>query len=217
MPLITILGAGPGISKAVAEHFGKEGFDVALIARSVDKLKQMTDELKARNINATFATADLADEAQLQQALTQIRDEKGHADVILYNAMAADQKDLLEQDWETFKHALDVNAGGAFHLLKTVLPYCLEQNKGKLFFTGGGLAFQGHPQVTTLSMGKAALRNLIQAAAKRVEGTNVHVAQVTVCGMVNEADEKYNPKAIAEQYWTLYRQQPGEFESEVVY
>lgn len=115
----------------MAEHFGKQGFDVALIARSEDKLKHMAKDLEAQNIGATYAIADLSDEDQLVQGLSQIRNEKGQADVMLYNAMAGDQKDLLEQDWGTFKRTLDVNAGGAFHLLKTVLPECLEHSQGK--------------------------------------------------------------------------------------
>lgn len=110
-----------------------------------------------------------------------------------------------------------MNAGGAFHLLKTVVPFGLKQDKGKLFFTGGGFALGGDPQWTSLSVGKAALRNLIQAFVKRTEGTGVHIAQLTVCGYVNPEDEKYSPAKIAEQYMKLFEQKPGEFEHEIIY
>lgn len=217
MPLITIIGAGPGISHSVARLFGKKGYTVALIARTEDKLKSQVESLAAEGIAAHYAVANVGDEASLKGALLSLRDAHGHADMILYNAAAVSVKDVLEQDWATIKEQFDVNVGGAFHLAKLVLPFCLKQNAGKLFFTGGGFALQGDPQWTSLSIGKAGLRNLVQALAKRVEGSQVHVAQLTVCGYVNPQDEKYSPDKIAEQYWRLFSQQPGEYETEVIY
>lgn len=217
MGLITIIGAGFGISFAVAQKFGKHGFKIGLVARNEEKLKNQVAQLAESGIEAAYAVGDVANESSLKNALLGIMDTFGHADLILYNAGAADVKDVLEQSWETIRTQLDVNVGGAFSLGKIVLPFCLAENKGKIFFTGGGFAFQGDPQWTSLSIGKAALRNLVQAFAKRVENTNVHVAQLIVCGFVNPADEKYSPDAIAEQYWKLFNQKPGEFENEIVY
>ena len=214
---ITILGAGPGISNAVAQKFGKEGFKVALIARNEEKLKSLVENLKEEGITAIYATADAGNETPLKNALFQIREQWGHSKMILFNAAAFDVKDIFEQSWETVKAQLDVNAGAAFNLGKLVLTNCLKENYGKLFFTGGGFALQGDPVWTSLSVGKAAMRNIVQAFAKKVENTNVHVAQVTVCGYVNENDEKYSPKQIAEIYWKLFNQKQGEFENEIIY
>lgn len=110
-----------------------------------------------------------------------------------------------------------MNVGGYFNLMKLVLPFCIKENKGKLFVTGGGFALGGDDQWTSLSVGKAALCNLVQAFQKKVSGTNVHIAQLTVCGYVNPIDEKYSPALIAEQYWKLYNQKQGEFEEEIIY
>lgn len=217
MKLIIIIGAGPGISQGVARKFGKEGYKIALVARSENKLKELVNDLKKEGFDATYAIGDVADENNLKKAMSEIRESSGHASMILYNAAAVTVKDILEQDWETIKSNLDISVGGYFNLMKAVLPYCITNKTGKLFVTGGGFALQGDPQWTSLSLGKAALRNLVQAFQKRVEGTNIHVAQLTVCGYVNPHDEKYNPDAIAEQYWKLFNQKPGEFENEIIY
>ena len=217
MEMIVIIGARPGISHGVAKKFGKEGYKIALIARNEKKLKQQVTELQEDGIFAFYAAGDVSDENSLKSALAKVRDAEGHASMILYNAAGFSVKDILEQDWETIRQTMDTSVGGYFNLMKTVLPYCIGHNKGKLFVTGGGFALQGDPQWTALSVGKAALRNLVQAFQKKVEGTNVHIAQLTVCGYVNPQDEKYSPKAIADQYWKLYNQKPGEFEGEVIY
>lgn len=217
MKLIVIIGAGPGISQGVARKFGTEGFKIALLARSESKLKGLVNDLKLEGIEAIYAVCDVADEVSLKNALSEIRQSAGHAEMILYNAAAVSVKDILDQDWESIKSNLDISVGGYFNLMKAVLPYCMANNTGKLFVTGGGFALQGDPQWTSLSVGKAALRNLVQAFQKRVEGTNVHIAQLTVCGYVNPQDEKYNPDAIAEQYWKLFNQKPGESDHEIIY
>lgn len=45
--LVTIIGAGPGISRAVALRFGKEGYTIGLIARREINLKAMVEELQS--------------------------------------------------------------------------------------------------------------------------------------------------------------------------
>lgn len=215
--LITIIGAGPGISQGVAEKFGSEGFKIALIARTEEKLQQQVMDLAKKGIDATYAIANVGNEESLKNALLQIKEKEGHAEVILYNAAAVSVLDILDQSWETIKNEMDINVGGYFNLMKMVVPYCLKENKGKLFVTNGGFALGGDDQWTSLSVGKAALRNLVQAFQKKTTETNVHIAQLTVCGFVNPEDEKYSPKAIAEQYWKLYNQTEGNFENEIIY
>ena len=215
--LITIIGAGPGISQGVAEKFGKENFKIALISRTESKLQEQVMELAKIGIDATYAVADVANKDNLKNALMSIKEKEGHAEIILYNAAAVSVTDILDQNWETIKQQMDVNVGGYFNLMKMVLPFCIKENKGKLFVTNGGLSLGGDDQLTSLSVGKAALRNLVQAFQKKVNGTGVHIAQLTVCGFVNPEDEKYNAKAIAEQYWKLYNQKEENFEGEIIY
>ena len=217
MGLVVIIGAGTGISYGVAQKFGNEGHRIALIARNEAKLKQLATSLQQEGIDVIYAAGDVAREDSLKGALDQISEAAGIADMILYNPSGASNKDILDLDWETIKDMLDISVGGYFNLMKMVLPSYLQQNHGKLFVTGGGLSLSGDPQMTALSMGKAAQRNLVQAFQKKVEGTHVHIAQVIVRGYVQPTDEKYNPAAIAEIFWKLFLQQPGEFEGEIIY
>lgn len=217
MGLVIIVGAGPGISYGVASRFGKEGYKVALIARNAEKLKALSDDLRTQGIDAIYTVGDVSSEDSLRYALDEIREQEGPAEMILYNPSGASNKDILELDWETIKSTLDISVGGYFNLMKMVLPYYMEQNKGKLFVTGGGLSLQGDPRMTALSVGKAAQRNMVQAFQKKAEGTNVHIAQVIVRGYVQPSDIKYNPAAIAEIFWKLFLQQPGAFEYEIIY
>ncbi len=57
---IIIFGYGTGISKAVAQKFGKEGYKIGLVARNAEKLEKAILELKAQGIEAYAFTCDLA-------------------------------------------------------------------------------------------------------------------------------------------------------------
>jgi short-subunit dehydrogenase len=213
---ILIIGAGPGLSRSVANLFGQNGFTVTLVSRNEDKLNHEVKELEAKNIKADYIIADAADEKSLTTILHNLQSTGQLPDVIIYNAFSF-SKGIEDETWDSLRKQLDVNVGGAFNVLKTALPAMQESGKGKLFFTGGGFGIEPHPDYIGIGIGKAALRNLVQAAARKVEGTNVHVATVTVCGFIGGSDPKYAPDKIAEQYWGLYNQQQGEFEIEVVY
>ena len=49
---IAVFGAGPGMGRSVARRFGREGFQVALVARNQTRLDAYTGELAADGISA---------------------------------------------------------------------------------------------------------------------------------------------------------------------
>jgi NADP-dependent 3-hydroxy acid dehydrogenase YdfG len=61
--IILVAGYGPGISKAVAQKFGAEGFTVALVARRADKLAAGVKALEDAGVKAAAFPANLGDPA----------------------------------------------------------------------------------------------------------------------------------------------------------
>jgi short-subunit dehydrogenase len=56
---IVIVGAGPNLGRAIAQRFGPERLPVRFIARSADKLRGLTEEVRAEGLPASHAVADI--------------------------------------------------------------------------------------------------------------------------------------------------------------
>src|SRR5688500_12031357 len=77
-----VVGVGPGNGAALARRFAREGYALALLARSSD----FSNEL-ARTLPGSKAfTCDVADEKSVEQAFSSLRSELGEVDTLVYNA-----------------------------------------------------------------------------------------------------------------------------------
>ena len=72
------------------------------------------------------------------------------------------------------------------------------------------------PISVTDPIGKAGIRSLAFTLAQELKPEGIRVGTVTVCGFVSAEDPKYNPPAIAEEFWKLYSR-PKQQEVEIVY
>src|SRR5258706_13857534 len=91
---IAVFGAGPGMGRAVARRFGREGFQVALVARNQDRLGAFTRELTADGIDATGFAGDIADRDVLPGMIESITARFGPMHVLVYAPSGLDLLNL---------------------------------------------------------------------------------------------------------------------------
>lgn len=195
-----VIGAGPGIGMATAERFAREGFDVALISRSAQKLIPLQTSLESHGRTVRTFIADAGDPVALRSALEAVEAAMGTVTVLHYNAVGfhiggaeALTPEALEQD-------LRVGVVGALVAAQAVLPG-FRARGGTLLFTGGGAAFGPSTSVVTLSVQKAALRNLALSFAETLNGSPVRVGTVTVSTGVQPGEVA---ERIAGLFWDLH-------------
>ena len=83
---VLILGAGHGLSAAVARRFGREGFAVTLLARNEHKLTELANQLNADGITVDTTTADASNSRGFRTALEKVA-ERITPGVVVYNAV----------------------------------------------------------------------------------------------------------------------------------
>jgi short-subunit dehydrogenase len=199
---ILIIGVGTGISLAVAEKFGKEGYAVGLISRSEDALLKARQNLSNQGISIFSTAADAGDSNQLTNAIALLKNTLGTVNVVLYNAAVMKRKDILLEDSSTLVEDFKINVGGALHSV-TLLMDDLKAAHGAVIFTGGGIANYPNPLNGSLSIGKAGIRNLTFQLHQRLKEHDVYVGTLTINNRVSHDSPTHTPLVAADKIWEL--------------
>lgn len=203
--LIAIVGMGEGNGMAIARRFGREGFAIAMIARNEAKLQQYQTTLQADGLESHYFLADAGEQTAVKAAFDAIQTQHNTPEVMVYNAAAPRMQNVLETSFEDLVSDFQTNVAGALVATQAMLSGMQQSpKKGTIIFTGGGFALYPEPNFAALSIGKAGLRSLASTLSSALQDQGVRVGIVTICGTVDPADAKYNPDAIAEQYWQFY-------------
>jgi NAD(P)-dependent dehydrogenase (short-subunit alcohol dehydrogenase family) len=213
---LLLIGMGPGNGLAIAKRFGRAGFEVLMVARNAEKLQTYVAELEGLGIRAQGFAADISDLDSFGPLLARLAAEHPDLDVLHYNASAYNPGAPSQMSPFVFVNDLKTNVVGALLAAQAFLPEMQARGQGKMFFTGGASALQPIVKMASLSAGKAAMRNLVLSMAEECGPLGIHVATVTIGGMV-KSGTRFDPDLIAEEFWRLYQQPRAAWEAEVVF
>jgi NAD(P)-dependent dehydrogenase (short-subunit alcohol dehydrogenase family) len=214
-----VLGVGPGLGASVAHRFAREGFAVALMARSEESVAGAREEIEGDGGTALPVPTDATDPASIASAFETIRADLDDPEVFVYNAGAFEMGGILEIEPERFDECFRANCAGAFYAAREVLPAMVERGRGTILLTGATAALRGSARFSALAVGKFGLRALAQSMAREFGPQGVHVAHVIIDGQINtprvrgmypdrEEHTMLSSDAIAETYWQLHSQDP---------
>ena len=215
MSLCIVVGAGPGLGAAIARRFAKADFQVALVARTADRIASSAQTIGKAGQARGFV-ADAGNAAALTQALDAACDWGGAPDVLVFNAAVMHETPASALRADGLFKDMAVNLGGAVTCVSALLPKMRERKRGTILFTGGGLALEPYPAWSGLAIGKAALRAYGIALNKEVASDNIHVGVIAICGII-EPGGPFNPDLLAEIYWSSHAAPAGQRQREIVY
>ena len=207
-----IVGAGAGLSAALARAFAKEGLAVVLAARSTDDLRALAVETGAQ-----VHACDASRRADVERLFGELdrQGAQGAPDVVAYNASYRTRGPFVELDADEVEKTLRVSALGGFFVAQAAARRMLKAGHGAILFTGASASVKGYAQSAPFAMGKFALRGLAQSMARELAPQGIHVAHVVVDGGIRSdrrpepADKPgslLDPDAIAASYVHLLHQ-----------
>ncbi len=214
---IVVCGFGPGISTAVAERFGKEGFTVALVGRTADRLAAGVTALQGKGIRAQAFAADLSSPEAVQGVVSKIRAALGSISVVQWTAYSGGAGDLTTADSAALRGVYDVAITGLIAAVQASLPD-LRREHGAVLVTNGGLGFFD-PKIDAmavqwntmgLAIANAAKHKAVSLLAEKLRGDGVYVGEVMVTGTVrgtafDNGSATLDPAVIGQKFWDLYQ------------
>ncbi len=217
-----VVGVGPGNGAALGRRFAKEGYRVALLARTTATSQPLAEHLA----NARAYACDVTDAASVAEAFDAIAHELGPVDTLIYNAGSG--------TWGTVEEITPAALEGAFHvstlgLLLTaqkVIPPMKARGAGNIVVIGATASRRGVARTAAFAPAKAAQRSLAESMARHLWPQHIHVCLIIVDGVVDlprsrallkdKPDDFFiAPDAVADTAYSLTRQSPSAWSFEV--
>lgn len=219
-----IVGVGSGVSASFARALARQGADIALAARNIDKLGGLMKE-----IDAITVACDATDADQVAMLFQQVDKSIGTPDVVLYNPSAFTAGPVAELDPMAVQQSLLLTGYGGFLVAQQAARRMQAAGSGAIFFTGATASIKGFPEFAPFAMGKFALRGLTQSLARELGPQNIHIAHFIIDGSIaspgrdldadkplsNVDDAMLEPDAIAEVYLSVLNQHRSAWSLEV--
>lgn len=204
--VLVVVAAGPGLGRAVALRFAREGALVGLVARSADRLGGLAAEVQQAGApQVSVAEADVGDEEALRTALRRLAAELGPATVLVFNGSAYVEGSGLSLATTQLRLALDVGVVAAMVATQEVAPAMRAAGRGTVLLTGSVAADRASTGATAVGVAKAALRNLAMSLHQELAPDGVRVVTVTINGVL-QGPKALDVAEIAERYWRLHTQ-----------
>ncbi|HYO63958.1 MAG TPA: SDR family oxidoreductase [Pyrinomonadaceae bacterium] len=174
--LALVTGASGGIGLELARLLAADGYPLALVARSRDKLERLAEELTDKfGVSARVVPSDLARAEAPQEIFAELGGESARVEVLVNNAGFGSYGLFAETDLRAELEMLQVNVVALTHLTKLFLPAMIAARRGRVMQVASTAAFQPGPLMAVYYATKAYVLSLSEALSNELEGTGVTV------------------------------------------
>lgn len=176
-PTALVTGASSGIGLELARVFAANGYNLVLVARSADRLRELARNWQSEfGVRATVIPADLAATGAARQITMELEKLGVIVDVLVNNAGfgAGGDFDLLPIDRQI--EMIQVNVVSLVELTHTLLPAIKKGRRGGILNVGSTAAFQAGPAMAVYYATKAFVLSFSEALREELRGSAIRVS-----------------------------------------
>ncbi|MFJ5757905.1 SDR family NAD(P)-dependent oxidoreductase [Neobacillus sp. NPDC093182] len=192
---IVITGASGGIGAKIAKLCAESGANLVLIARSIEKLKQLQMELQQKHqVKVEVYQLDVSDTEKVKEVFTAIFAEIGEVDILVNNAGFGVFREAHAATMDEIKGMFNVNVVGLMACTSMVLPKMRERRFGHIINIASQAGKIATPKSSVYSATKHAVLGYTNSLRMELSDYNVLVTSVNpgpiATNFFNIADEK---------------------------
>ncbi len=168
-----VTGGSRGIGAAIVRRLAKDGLHVIAVARSVDKLEQVCNEVTAEGGAAEPLACDIGDPKALAAAIESVAEKHGRLDVLVNNAGITKDGLILRMDDEDFDIVINTNLKSAFVAIRSAARPMMRSKGGRIVNISSVAGVAGNAGQANYAASKAGLIGLSKSVAKELAGKNI--------------------------------------------
>ncbi|MHA3134003.1 SDR family NAD(P)-dependent oxidoreductase [Legionella pneumophila] len=189
--IVMITGASSGIGQACARLFAAQGARLILAARRVERLHELSSELKHHNNQEHYILPlDVCKKDLVRQQIESLPSQWNSIDVLINNAgLALDTLPLHQGILEHWDTMIDTNIKGLLYISRLILPGMLERNSGHVINIGSIAGHECYPNGNVYSATKHAVHAISKSMRLDMLGSAVRVTEIAPGAVETEFSE----------------------------
>ncbi len=212
--VLVVVGAGPGVSGSLARRYAREGYDVGLLGRDAERVRELAGELEDLGREVQSAVVDITDVAATTEVISSMGARFEHIDVLHFNPSAFTEKDPLELTVEELLADVALGVGALLTAVQAARPHLREGSR--VTVTGSMAADKPWHRAASLGVQKAGVRNLVHSLDATTKADGIRAVSVTVRGTLAE-DGPFTPDRVAEALYAAAHQPDDAWRTEIPY
>ncbi len=172
-----ITGASSGLGKQMAQAFAKQGADIAIVARRIERLEELKKELEKENIKVLPVKCDVTSTEEINNAANQIEKEFGKVDILVNCAGSSKDKGVLDMTDDEWSFTIDTDLTSVFKMTRAFTNIMKKNNYGRVINIASMYGLVGNTEIPTIAYhsSKGGVVNFTRAAAAELAKYNITV------------------------------------------
>ena len=172
---IWITGGSTGIGRALAIKFASKGWNVAVSARRVELLNELSNTYE----NISAFPLDVTNKLKCKEVFNEIKNKFENIDICFFSTGTWNPKKEKDIDVEQIEDVFKINFFGTVNSIKTVEEYFRSKKSGTITIVSSIAGYRGLPNSTGYGPSKSALNNLAESLYFDFKRFNVRVCLVS--------------------------------------
>lgn len=186
--VVLVTGGNRGIGRAIAERFVREGYRVAVTARSGEGPE-----------GTLTVRADVTDAAAVDAAYTEVEQKLGPVEIVVANAGITKDTLLMRMSEDDFDSVIATNLGGAFRVVKRASKGMLRARFGRVILISSVVGLYGSAGQVNYAASKSALVGFARSLTRELGGRGI-TANVVAPGFIETDMTAELPEETQKQY-----------------
>lgn len=165
--ITVITGASSGLGKQMAKGFANQGSDLVLLARRIERLDELKEELEKLGVKVLTIKCDVTNTDDINNAADLAEKEFGKVDNLINCAGASKDKGVLEMNDEEWDFTIDTDLTSVFKVTRAFANIMKKNNYGRIINIASMYGLVGNTEIPTIAYhsSKGGVVNFTRAAA----------------------------------------------------
>jgi len=162
-----ITGASSGLGKQMTYAFAKEGVNLVLLARRIERLEELKEELKNYHIKVLTIKCDVTKDDDIDFAANMAEKEFGRVDILVNCAGSSKDAGILDMTNEEWDFTIETDLTSVFKMTRRFANIMKKQNYGRIINIASMYGLVGNTEIPTIAYhsSKGGVVNFTRAAA----------------------------------------------------